>query len=533
MAFRSMVTGAECSTGSNPLSQIMKQVNDDRSLLKFRTGIRPDIDIQDDKFAQQFFDQRNYSHLPDVMPLVHDIPDPRLQDWSSEFRNFHHDPYSSTLEAAEAAEMELAFKRMAIQGNWNTEFLYNPDVSTTPFAEIPPEFEVAFEKNFNLIDDKGKGKEKVVDADSLSWEEQFMIAQREAENAQETDDGLRESFEKIWSQFRLRDYTDESNIESLEEILNNTFSEGQSSYLGEYEFESNNIYLEYPNPLQEGLEIMERGGSLSEAALAFESAVQKDDNDSNAWMLLGSTQAQNEKEESAIKALQKSVELDGTNLSALMNLAVSYINERFDLEAYLTLERWLTVKYPDVVAQAAPMDRTIDTHTRVTDLFLKAARCAPEGQEMDPDVQVGLGVLFYGSGESDKAIDCFVSALKIRKDDYQLWNRLGATLANSGRSEDAIEAYYKALELKPTFVRARFNLGVSCLNIKCYQEAAEHLLGALSMHQMGPGNDGIKNASNSLRETLEKTFQSMNRSDLCEKLNNGLGIDQFRDEFEF
>lgn len=32
MAFQSMVSGAECSTGSNPLSQLLKQQQTDRSL---------------------------------------------------------------------------------------------------------------------------------------------------------------------------------------------------------------------------------------------------------------------------------------------------------------------------------------------------------------------------------------------------------------------------------------------------------------------------------------------------------------------
>jgi len=179
------------------------------------------------------------------------------------------------------------------------------------------------------------------------------------------------------------------------------------------------------------------------------------------------------------------------------------------------------------------MDNVLDTHSRVIELYLRAARMAPEGQQMDPDVQVGLGVLFYGSSNYDKAVDCFVSALRSRPKDYLLWNRLGATLANSGRSEDAIEAYHKALEFKPTFVRARYNLGVSCINIGCYKEAAEHLLGALSMHQTGHESGSEVNVSTSLIETLRRTFAMMDRSDLAEKAATNIDVNEFRGEFDF
>jgi len=50
-----------------------------------------------------------------------------------------------------------------------------------------------------------------------------------------------------------------------------------------------------------------------------------------------------------------------------------------------------------------------------------------------------------------------------------LWNKLGATLANSSKSEQAVEAYRKALELVPGFTRARYNLGISCMNLGAYK----------------------------------------------------------------
>lgn len=152
---------------------------------------------------------------------------------------------------------------------------------------------------------------------------------------------------------------------------------------------------------------------------------------------------------------------------------------------------------------------------RVTDLFLKAAQLSPDGASMDSDVQMGLGVLFYANEDFDKTIDCFKAALTIRPDDPILWNRLGASLANSNRSEEAVDAYFKALQLKPTFVRARYNLGVSCINIGCYKEAAEHLLSGLSMHQVEGVDSGSSslnhNQSTALTETLKRAFIWMER----------------------
>ena len=153
---------------------------------------------------------------------------------------------------------------------------------------------------------------------------------------------------------------------------------------------------------------------------------------------------------------------------------MSYTNEGYDTAAYLTLEQWLSTKYPSLAMIQQPHlssnHSRSEIHHRVTDLFIRAAQLSPHGKDMDPDVQVGLGVLFYGDEEYDKAVDCFTAALNMRPDDHLLWNRLGATLANSGKSEEAIDAYHRALDLKPTFVRARYNLGVSCINIGCYVE---------------------------------------------------------------
>jgi peroxin-5 len=347
--------------------------------------------------------------------------------------------------------------------------------------------------------------------------------------------------------------------------------------LGTYMFEENNIFMDVPNAFEEGQKIMREGGNLSLAALAFEAAVQKDKDFVEAWVALGQAQAQNEKESPAIRALERALDIDPNSLEALMGLAVSYTNEGYDTLAYRTLERWVGVKYPQLGVPARGTEAGPDPeemgftdrhqlHEKVTNYFLRAAQLNPSGGAVDVDVQVGLGVLFYGSEDYDKAVDCFTAALnshahgamKREGEEHLLWNRLGATLANSARSEEAIEAYSRALELRPNFVRARYNLGVSCINLGVLDQAAAHLLGALSMHKVleqegrakaaellggGPTGEGADaravehllqaNQSTNLYDTLRRVFTNMDRRDLSTMVGPDMDLDAMRKEFDF
>jgi peroxin-5 len=455
---------------------------------------------------------------------------------------------------------------------------------------------------------EGKGKERMIELDEKDWEAQFAQLEQtdmtdveanaaierelnDMDRSVEQDSALLNEtdefgdFESIWRGIQAETaharslVEDESFMDSMNlgdvddwkdfDGLNTHYREPS---LGQYLFEESNPFTDMANPYEEGLRIMETGGNLSLAALAFESAVQRDQNHVDAWVRLGSAQAQNEKETPAIRALEEAIKIDPNNLEALMGLAVSYTNESYESTAYRTLERWLATKYPDLISE--PLDEPKDIgitsrtvlHEKVTNLFIRAAQLSPSGETMDPDVQVGLGVLFYSADEFDKAVDCFEAALASTENGvvnnsqnlHLLWNRLGATLANSGRSEEAIQAYERALDLRPNFVRARYNLGVSCINIGVLPEAAGHLLGALTMHKVtereardkareivegGPGGAGVsdaqldrlltQNQSTNLYDTLRRVFTNMGRRDLTDQVGPGMDPESFRGEFDF
>ncbi|ODQ67597.1 TPR-like protein [Nadsonia fulvescens var. elongata DSM 6958] len=391
----------------------------------------------------------------------------------------------------------------------------------------------------DIVSDKGKGKVSEVETATQDQDQGLKLQDEEeiqdlSDPTLDLEDDYKDHFDQVWSNMKgqLLDNIDGWKDHDEVPTWENTIAK---PVVGDYEFDdTENIYMDKPDAFTIGCQLMDSGAKLSEAVLAFEAAVQQNPEHVEAWSRLGAAQSQNEKEELAMRALEKCLTLDPGNLAALLNLSVSYTNEGYENAAYSQLEKWISTKYPHIVEQAEQENKArMDIHERVTDLFIQAALLSPEVANMDADVQIGLGVLFYGSSDYDKAIDCFNAALSVRPDDPLLWNRLGATLANSQRSEEAISAYYKALDLRPSFVRARYNLGVSCVNIGCYQEAVQHLLGALSMYRVDGLQDDNDFQNGNLYVTLKRVFMAMDRPDLVEKVNSGADVEAYRNEFDF
>ncbi|XP_024241856.2 peroxisomal targeting signal 1 receptor isoform X3 [Oncorhynchus tshawytscha] len=453
------------------------------------------------------------------------LGDPADADWTREFITDGTDPGRWAEEYLEQSEEKLWLGDLGErEQEWTKEYLPGDELKQT-----------ANELVAKVNDPKLQNTEVSVES-AESWVDEFATAGpdfQQAKAAVESDVDFWEKLQQEWEEMAKRDAESHPWLSDFDQMLSSSYDKG-------YQFEEDNPYLSHQDPLAEGVRRME-AGDIPGAVRLFESAVQREPDNQLAWQYLGTCQAENEQEFAAISALHRCIELKKDNLTALMALAVSFTNESLHRQACETLRDWLrhNPAYRPVLEQSE-REREKDRGTRegerfgsllpeslfteVQSLFLSAANSEPAC--IDPQLQCGLGVLFNLSGEYDKAVDCFTAALSVTPQDYLLWNKLGATLANGSRSEEAVAAYRRALELQPGFIRSRYNLGISCVNLGAHREAVEHFLEALSLQRQasgegekisasrGPGSTAATMMSDNIWSTLRMALSMMGESSL-------------------
>ncbi|KAF8839469.1 TPR-like protein [Paxillus ammoniavirescens] len=306
-----------------------------------------------------------------------------------------------------------------------------------------------------------------------------------------------------------------------------------------YQFQTDNPYLvgDSSRTHHHSLHIAQ-AQLVSESVLELEAAVQRDPTNAAAWFELGVKQQENEREAKAIQALQRSIDLDPSHLPAWLALSVSYTNDNNRMGTYNAVKEWVlqNPKYQDIVSQTSLGSDSPGDFAGLVDVLINIARSADQKGGVDADVQVALAVLLNTTEDYARAVDCFLTALAVRPEDWLLYNRVGATMANKGRAEEALPYYYRALELNPAYIRARFNLGISCINLRRYEEAASHILDALVLQD----SDGVADetgmndkrgvTSSTLWDSLKTTCLHLQRVDLA-SLCDSRDLDGFRDAF--
>lgn len=124
--------------------------------------------------------------------------------------------------------------------------------------------------------------------------------------------------------------------------------------------------------------------------------MQNEPADHEAWFALGLKQQENEREDQAIRALAKVIELDPDYRPAYLALAVSYTNEGTHQKARVLLDKWIQMGEANaIMTETGDLGGAGYNHDQLVERLVDLARMSPE--EVDPDVQIALGVLFNSS----------------------------------------------------------------------------------------------------------------------------------------
>uniref|UniRef100_A0A6U9ZWP5 Uncharacterized protein n=1 Tax=Pseudo-nitzschia australis TaxID=44445 RepID=A0A6U9ZWP5_9STRA len=277
------------------------------------------------------------------------------------------------------------------------------------------------------------------------------------------------------------------------------------------------------NYMEEGMKNF-REGNIKEAIASFEMELQLQNTDNaTAWRMLGKCHAENDQDPEAIQCFEAAVDRDPFCPEALLALGVSYVNELNHERALENMKAWFThnPKYAGLeftlpssnntdIASAtrnaeddiygAASEKNIDTDYNYDnpDDITKSHRSTKESAfdevksmllaalEFDPtdagDVYEALGIIYSVIKDYDSAVDSFRKALESRPNDYQLWNKLGATLANGSQPDQALPMYAQSLKFKPKYARAWLNMAISHSNLLDHDEAARCYLQTLSLN---------------------------------------------------
>ena len=98
--------------------------------------------------------------------------------------------------------------------------------------------------------------------------------------------------------------------------------------------------------------------------------------------------------------------------------------------------------------------------------ILPSVSCAEAGKkDKDAGYYFNLGNSYNDSGNTQKAIDAYKEAIKIKPDLEEAYYNLGVTYGKLDMYKGAITVYKQALRINPDSVQAHYNLGIAYLNI--------------------------------------------------------------------
>lgn len=194
-------------------------------------------------------------------------------------------------------------------------------------------------------------------------------------------------------------------------------------------------------------------GKFTEARAAFEEVLAVVEDEAQKRPLLVAVagtylqDGQTEEARTRYAALIASTEDPAEKVALLQNVARSYYMDEDIDKSVETLEQALVIVPDDT-----------DTVRRIVDTLLAAGReqdaepymnKLPEGEKIDPNALLNLGIGAYNSGDMDAALEKFNKVVQSYPDNADAFYYLGLVHMGKEQNAQAIESFSKMLELQP------------------------------------------------------------------------------------
>lgn len=98
------------------------------------------------------------------------------------------------------------------------------------------------------------------------------------------------------------------------------------------------------------------------------------------------------------------------------------------------------------------------------------------------DLWVNKGIIAYNRGQSPKAKELFIKALRLNQDQAQAYNNLGIIYLDEQAYGKAHDNFQRALRVNPDYLEARFNLAMTFKAMEDYDNAKKELRTLLTVN---------------------------------------------------
>lgn len=272
---------------------------------------------------------------------------------------------------------------------------------------------------FSLINDLATGKthldqNQFVNNNNNDWSNSFLNDQSSNEHIHHTHPSILNApspYNKLFGMFDSPSPTITTNDNSLQ---NGDLEQGDGTATGvrgPQDFEWENFQFTLDSLDDNNFESNQQNpySFTQSTSNTAENNVKDQPYNAKYWYQLGISQQENESELQAIPALLKAVELDDKFEDAWLALSISYTNESDKPQAINSINKWLIAK------QKADLqgDYANKNSNQLTEILCEMVRQNINENDIQPDLQVALGVLFSLNEEYDKSVDCFSTALSI------------------------------------------------------------------------------------------------------------------------